>query len=166
MELKELPAFRLPGYEEIPDVGLYLEQTVKYLNGYLAPLGDAPVTTSMVSNYVKMKLIPGPQRKQYDRAHIAQLFFVAVCKNVVTLENVRTLLAVQQAKYPLEPAYGTFRDALAQAFCAAFGMTGAPDQARAEYAEAELVHHIAAVAAEKAYLNHCFAAMAAQEQEK
>ena len=28
--------FRLPRYREIPDVGLYLDQTVKYVNRYLA----------------------------------------------------------------------------------------------------------------------------------
>ena len=31
--------FHLPRYDQIPDVGLYLEQTTKYINGYLAPLG-------------------------------------------------------------------------------------------------------------------------------
>ena len=29
---QEAQQFRLPGYQEIPNVGLYLEQTVKYLN--------------------------------------------------------------------------------------------------------------------------------------
>ena len=28
--------FHLPRYREIPDVGLYLEQTVKYIDNYLA----------------------------------------------------------------------------------------------------------------------------------
>ena len=45
--------FRLPRYREIPDVGLYLDQTVKYVNRYLAPLGCMEITSSMVSNYVK-----------------------------------------------------------------------------------------------------------------
>ena len=44
--------FRMPRYHEIPDVGLYLEQTIKYINSCLAPL-DIAVTASMVSNYVK-----------------------------------------------------------------------------------------------------------------
>lgn len=161
----ETMGFRLPGYEEIPDVGLYLEQTVKYLNGYLAPLGEAPVTASMISNYVKMKLIPNPQRKQYDRGHIALLFFVAVCKNVVSLENVRTLLAVQQEKYPLPLAYETFRAAMERAVAQAFGAEAEPGLAAEHFAEAELLRHIAAIAAEKAYLNCCFAAMEGDKAE-
>ena len=29
--------FHLPRYQEIPDVGLYLEQTAKYIDSYLRP---------------------------------------------------------------------------------------------------------------------------------
>ena len=63
--------FRLPRYAEIPNVGLYLEQTTKYINSYLAPLGCPEVTSSMVSNYVKKGLLPNPIKKQYDSQHIA-----------------------------------------------------------------------------------------------
>ena len=40
--------FRLPRYQQIPTVGLYLEQTVKYINEYLAPLQPDAITSSMV----------------------------------------------------------------------------------------------------------------------
>ena len=39
-------AFQLPAYPDIPDVGLYLEQTVKYVNGYLEPLHGMELTAS------------------------------------------------------------------------------------------------------------------------
>ena len=46
--------FRFPKYEEIPDVGLFLEQVTKYVSGFLEPLGDTiTITSSMISNYVK-----------------------------------------------------------------------------------------------------------------
>ena len=67
--------FHLPRYDQIPDVGLYLEQTTKYINGYLAPLGCMELTASMVSNYVKKGLIPAPVKKQYSAQHIAYLFY-------------------------------------------------------------------------------------------
>ena len=47
--------FHLPRYQEIPDVGLYLEQTAKYIDSYLSPLEDISITGSMISNYVKKK---------------------------------------------------------------------------------------------------------------
>ena len=58
--------FRLPRYQEIPNMGLYLEQATKYVCEYLEPLGDYTLTPSMISNYVKKGLIANPIKKQYD----------------------------------------------------------------------------------------------------
>ena len=59
----DIAPFRLPRYAQIPDIGLYLEQVVRYVNAYLAPLGEPELSPSMVSNYVKQRLIPAPQKK-------------------------------------------------------------------------------------------------------
>lgn len=67
--------FHMPRYQELPDVGLYLEQTTKYINGYLEPLGCMEITSSMISNYVKKGYVASPIRKQYYREQIAQLFY-------------------------------------------------------------------------------------------
>ena len=73
-----IQGFHMPRYQDIPNMGLYLEQTTKYLNHFLAPLGCMEVTSSMVSNYVKKGLIPSPVKKQYGADQIAYLFFIAV----------------------------------------------------------------------------------------
>ena len=52
--------FHLPRYAELSDVGLYLEQTTKYINQCLAPLGCVEITGSMISNYVKKGLVANP----------------------------------------------------------------------------------------------------------
>ena len=85
--------FSLPTYDQIPNVGLYLEQVTKYLNDYLEPLGCAPLTGSMVSNYVKKGLVRNPVKKQYDREHIARLMVIAVSKTVLSLEDIARLPA-------------------------------------------------------------------------
>ena len=46
----QVQGFRMPRYRELPDMGLYLEQTVKYINNVLQPLGGTELTGSMVSN--------------------------------------------------------------------------------------------------------------------
>ena len=84
--------FRLPRYEEIPDVGLYLEQTAKYINGFLEPLPESALTASMISNYVKKGMVKNPVKKQYDREHIASLLVIAVSKTVLSLEETVQLL--------------------------------------------------------------------------
>ena len=85
--------FSLPTYDQIPNVGLYLEQVTKYLNDYLEPMGCAPLTGSMVSNYVKKGLVRNPVKKQYDREHIARLMVIAVSKTVLPLEDIARLPA-------------------------------------------------------------------------
>ena len=62
--------YRMPRYKEIPNVGLYLEQTVKYINECLAPI-EISITPSMLSNYVKKGYIDRPIKKQYYADQIA-----------------------------------------------------------------------------------------------
>ena len=104
--------FRLPAYQEIPDVGLYLEQTAKYISDCLAPVQDVPMTGSMISNYVKKGLITKPVRKQYSREQIAQLMFIAVAKMVLSMDDVHLMLTVQRKTYPSQIAYDYFRTEL------------------------------------------------------
>ena len=108
-EKKELLAatvrdFRLPRYQEIPSVGLYLEQTTKYISQHLDPLEENCLTNSMVANYVKRKLIANPVKKQYSREQIAYLFFIAVAKNVLSLDSLERFIRVQERTYSLEQA--------------------------------------------------------------
>ncbi len=100
--------FSLPRYNDIPNVGLYLEQVVKYISEYLEPLGSFSITGSMVSNYVKKGLIGNPVKKQYDREQIAYLFFIAVAKNVLSMEDIRLLFEAQKKIYEPKKAYDYF----------------------------------------------------------
>ena len=61
----KIEGFTLPAYEQIPDVGLYLEQTVRFIEEYLAPLPNLSITGSMVANYVKKGLIVNPVKKPF-----------------------------------------------------------------------------------------------------
>ena len=88
--------FRLPRYNEIPNVGLYLEQATKYVCEYLEPLGEYTLTPSMISNYVKKGLIANPVKKQYGRDHIAYLFFIAMAKSVLSLDALTGFIKLQQ----------------------------------------------------------------------
>ncbi|MBQ5328204.1 MAG: DUF1836 domain-containing protein [Oscillospiraceae bacterium] len=100
--------FSLPRYNDIPNVGLYLEQVVKYISEYLEPLGSFSLTGSMVSNYVKKGLVENPVKKQYDREQIAYLFFIAVAKNMLSMEDIRLLFEMQHKTYEPKRAYDYF----------------------------------------------------------
>ena len=100
--------FRLPRFHELPNVGLYLEQVVKYVNGALTPLGCPELTASMVSNYVKKGVIAAPLKKQYDAEQIAYLIFIGLGKSVLSIENIALLFSMQKETYPAETAYNYF----------------------------------------------------------
>ena len=100
--------FALPRYSEIPNVGLYLEQTTKYICECLAPLQENAITGTMISNYVKKDLIANPVKKQYNRDQIAYLIFIAMAKNVLSLDALRGFIALQQRTYPMSKAYDYF----------------------------------------------------------
>lgn len=117
-----IEAFRMPRYHEIPTVGLYLDQTVKYINGYLIPLGCMEITTSMVSNYVKKGYIDSPVRKQYSAEQIAYLFAIAVLKSVISMENISQLFTMQKRIYTAEVAYNYFCDELENMLRYTFGL--------------------------------------------
>ncbi len=103
-----IQTFRLPRYNEIPNVGLYLEQATKYVCEYLAPLGEFSLTPSMISNYVKKGLVANPVKKQYGREQIAYLFFIAVAKSVLSLDALTDFIKLQQKTYDLPKAYDYF----------------------------------------------------------
>lgn len=103
--------FRMPRYNEIPNVGLYLEQTTKYINECLAPL-EVSITPSMLSNYVKQGYISRPIKKQYYADQIAYLLFVVLAKQVLSMDNIAALFKLQQETYTLEEAYRFFCDEL------------------------------------------------------
>ena len=131
-EKKELLAaavrrFRLPRYQEIPTVGLYLEQTTKYISQYLDPLEENCLTNSMIANYVKRKLIANPVKKQYGREQIAYLFFIAVAKNVLSLDSLERFIRVQERTYSLDQAYDYFCDELENILAFVFGLKSSPD---------------------------------------
>ena len=147
--------FRLPRYAEIPTVGLYLEQTIKYINGFLAPLGCLELTGSMVSNYVKKGLIPAPVKKQYFAEQICYLFFVALAKNLTSMENIDLLISVQRGTYTLPVAYDYMCRELENMLFYFFGLKERPEElGETDSDEKNLLRGLIMSAANVIYLNN------------
>ena len=115
--------FHLPRYQDLPDMGLYLDQTTKYINHYLAPLGCMEITSSMISNYVKKGIVPSPVKKQYYADQIAYLFFIAIAKRVLSMENIVRLEERQKRTYSPQVAYDYFCRELENMLYYTFGLT-------------------------------------------
>ena len=158
--------FRLPRYAEIPTVGLYLEQTIKYINTFLSPLGCLELTSSMVSNYVKKGLIPAPVRKQYYPEQICYLFFVALAKNLTSIENIDLLISVQRSTYSLPMSYDYMCEELENMLFYFFGLKDGPeDVGETESDEKNLLRGLIISAANVIYLNNYFEFVREQNKE-
>ena len=152
----EVRNFWLPRYQDIPSMGLYLDQTVKYISGYLAPLQDNAMTGSMVSNYVKKNLVANPVKKRYSREQIAYLMFIALAKNVLTLDNLTRFIDIQKRSYSTEVAYDYFCRELENILAYVFGIKETLDNVGSDSTDEKFMLRATIIAlAHKIYLEKC-----------
>ena len=150
--------FTMPRYRELPAMPFYRDQVVAYIENVLQPL-DACVegswlSPSMINNYVKMKLIPAPEKKQYERNHIAKLIVVCLFKQVLPMTAVESMLRIQQVSYNADTAFDYVATELESALRAAFTLKqeNVPDSARRITRESLLVRSAIIAFVSKAYL--------------
>ena len=156
--------FRLPRYQEIPTVGLYLEQTAKYISEYLDPLEEGCITASMISNYVKKHLIDSPVKKQYSRDQIVYLFFIAVAKNILSLDALTNFIQVQKQSYSLPVAYDYFCTQLESMLQFTFELTDTIEIAGEDSTdEKRLLFSCIVALTQKIYLEKCLEAISREE---
>ncbi|MCD8019898.1 MAG: DUF1836 domain-containing protein [Clostridiales bacterium] len=164
-ELKEqirvsIKDFHIPRYHEIPDVGLYLEQTTKYISDSLAPLEDISITRSMISNYIKQHLVDNPVRKQYSRDQIAYLFYIAVAKTVLSLEQIHLMIDMQKESYEISIAYNYFCMEFENVLQFVFGYKESLDQIETNATDVKIMlRNTIITVANKVYLDKCFHAI-------
>lgn len=150
--------FHMPRYQDIPNMGLYLEQTTKYLNYFLAPLGCMEVTSSMISNYVKKGLIPSPVKKLYYADQIAYLFFIVIAKQVLSMENIIALSERQKKTYTIPVAYDYFCSELENILYYVFDITDSVARIGVtDSQEKTMLRSVIIAAAHIIYLDLCFA---------
>ena len=101
-----------PKWEELPSLGLYVDQVAAVINEYLTSLGMEPLTKSMINNYVKKKTIQAPIRKKYAVNQIVDLLLIGFFKNTFTINDIRQgILQITAKDYPKQ-AYDWFVEVL------------------------------------------------------
>lgn len=110
--------YKLPRWEELPEFDLYSDQVIQIINAYLHILikdDESIVTSSMINNYVKNKMMPKPEKKKYQRVHIAYLIAISMLKQVLTIEQVNAGITYQAKISGLKEAYNLFCEAMENA---------------------------------------------------
>lgn len=98
--MEPLQAHRSALWEDLPDLELYMDQVITYLDRQLSPFQSAAdeklMTAAMINNYVKSGLIPRPTKKKYTRTHMARLLMAGSLKQVLPIRRVKQLLDAEQ----------------------------------------------------------------------
>lgn len=113
---EQLLAFHCPRWDEMPDIELYADQVVNYIERHLSALdveGEGHLlTASMINNYVKMKLIPAPVKKRYGVRQLARLMVICTLKRDFSIAELSTMMLTVLSKYENIEAYNRFCEEL------------------------------------------------------
>ena len=105
--------FSYPKWEDIPNIDLYLDQVLLYVNQVCAPISpdkDKGLTASMVNNYVKHGYLTKPDKKKYQRKQIARLIAITTLKSVFSIQEITQTLNTLQTQASSDQLYDAFVD--------------------------------------------------------
>lgn len=109
---KQMSEFRLPRWKELPDLDIYMDQLISLISRYFEKYPgyeEKLLTSSMVNNYVKQKIMPAPVKKKYNRVHIASLIAINLLKSSIPVARVGEIISESiESGENLEAMYDSF----------------------------------------------------------
>ena len=112
IDQESIMKIHIPRWNELPEIDLYLDQVVSYLEKYLEQYNvtkeDKIITKTMINNYVKLGIMPAPEKKKYSREHIAYLMVICVLKQVYSINDIGKLISLTIQYFELSKAYNRF----------------------------------------------------------
>lgn len=113
-----LRTYQLPSWDELPQLDLYMDQVIILLTRYLGPMlrdqdskDDKPITASIINNYVRMKVMPPPVKKKYNRVHLAYLVVICTLKQSLSISCIQRMLPEDQSEGSVKAMYIGFTEA-------------------------------------------------------
>lgn len=92
----DLLNFKNPDSDKIPDIPLYMDQLLEYLQNQLSVLlrqqNESVFTKTMINNYVKSKVICAPERKKYNHEALKDLILIYHFKQCFSMQDVDALI--------------------------------------------------------------------------
>lgn len=106
--------------ETIPNIELYMDQVTSFFDGQLAGAkrkdDDKLLTKTMINNYTKNDLLPPPVKKKYSKEHMLSLIFIYYLKNIVSINDIHSILKPITEKYFGKKDGLNFEDIYAEIF--------------------------------------------------
>ena len=133
--------FHCPRYEEFPSLELYAEQVLSLMKDYLEIFhrDGALLTSNMINNYVKQRIVKPPINKRYDRVHLSYFVVVCLLKGFMNISELCEGLEIILEKNTVRDAYNLFCDELEGALKRAFSEESLPVPEKADTTELALI---------------------------
>ena len=108
-----LKNYSLPSWDMLPDIDLYMDQVVSVVTKYLEAQNrtikfNRPVTSSMINNYVKLGIIPSPNKKKYSKVHLAYLLIVCTLKQTLDMTTIQQIIPIDLNIDDVKKTYDSF----------------------------------------------------------
>lgn len=124
IEKNDILDFHIPRWDELPEIELYMDQVVSYLEKKLEIFSETDdqkiITSTMINNYVKQKVVKPPVNKRYGRLQLAYLFVVCLLKRLMSISEICESIEVMLKKYNSQQVYDLFCNELENALHAVF----------------------------------------------
>ena len=111
---EKLAAHKLPRWENFPDIELYMDQVVAVMEKALElynKVGEEEsrlITPSIINNYVKLKVIPAPNKKKYNREHLAYLVMICILKQTLAISSIVKIIESNLESKKINELYNEF----------------------------------------------------------
>lgn len=114
--LKDLEKYELPDWDRLPEIDLYMEQVVTYLDRinevFTKNSQEKIITSSMINNYVKGEVVPKPKDKKYTKEHLNYIIATSALKQVLPLSDIKRLFDNLVDKKDISKTYKLYKDSL------------------------------------------------------
>ena len=109
IELKEKLSKNRPSkWEDFPDIELYMDQVLTYMERQYIDTENDVLTSAMVNNYIKSGVLPRANGKKYAKEHLAYLTAVSMLKQVITVSDMEILLKEKIKSTGIEDFYAYY----------------------------------------------------------
>lgn len=113
---EELSSFNVGKWEEWPDINLYMDQVISYLDKYMNYFriydDEKMITPSIINNNTKDGVLPKPVRKKYSRSLLSTLLMFCITRQVLSGRELSTMLGELTVSEDFSKIHKAFGDTL------------------------------------------------------
>jgi hypothetical protein len=100
-------------WNEFPDIGLYKDQVVSYMQRQVINFDENhQITSAMINNYIKDNLLPRTDGKKYSKEHLAGLTEICILKQVLSVKDTGLLMKQELLSSSPKEFYTKFKEIL------------------------------------------------------